>query len=156
MKLPLERPFMRIHALPAELSVILLASRPQYLGASAAPVLVGSALGYAMTGSFSVGLFLLATISIIALHAGSNVVNDYFDHLSRNDWVNDNPTPFSGGRQFRGVPLSRLCVRRPSRLFPLIRYSPRKTCPRQYSRVCPRSPCPSIIMTQIRSCGWCA
>ncbi len=81
-------------------SVILLASRPQYLGASAAPVLVGSALGYAVTGSFSLGLFLLAVLSIMALHAGANVVNDYFDHLSRNDWVNENPTPFSGGRQF--------------------------------------------------------
>ena len=83
-----------------ELRVILLASRPQYLGASAAPVLVGSALGYAVGGSFSVGLFLLAVLSIMALHAGANIVNDYFDHLSRNDWVNDNPTPFSGGRQF--------------------------------------------------------
>jgi 1,4-dihydroxy-2-naphthoate octaprenyltransferase len=105
MKLPLERLLMRIHALPAELSVILLASRPQYLGGSAAPVLVGSALGYAVTGSFSVGLFLLAVISIMALQAGANVVNDYFDHVSRNDWVNENPTPFSGGRQYiqRGI-----------------------------------------------------
>jgi len=24
-------------------------------------------------------------------------VNDYFDHLSRNDWNNQTPTPFSGG-----------------------------------------------------------
>ena len=91
---------MRSRALPAELKVILLAGRPQYLGASAAPVLVGSALGYAVGGDFSFGLFLLATISIIALHAGANVVNDYFDHLSRNDWVNEHPTPFSGGRQY--------------------------------------------------------
>lgn len=96
---------MRIQALPAELSVIFLASRPQYLGASAAPVLVGSALGYAVTGGFNVGLFLLAMISIMALHAGANVVNDYFDSLSRNDWVNEHPTPFSGGRQYiqRGI-----------------------------------------------------
>jgi 1,4-dihydroxy-2-naphthoate octaprenyltransferase len=26
--------------------------------------------------------------------------NDFFDHLSGNDWVNKNVTPFSGGRQF--------------------------------------------------------
>ncbi|MCU0916097.1 MAG: 1,4-dihydroxy-2-naphthoate octaprenyltransferase [Planctomycetes bacterium] len=91
---------MRIHALPAELSVILLASRPQYLGASVAPVLVGAALGYAVAGSFEVGLFVLAVLAIMALHGGANVVNDYFDSLSRNDWVNENPTPFSGGRQF--------------------------------------------------------
>jgi len=91
---------MRVHALPAGLSVIFFASRPQYLGASVAPVLVGSALGYAVSGGFSVGLFLLAVLAIMALHAGANVTNDYFDHLSRNDWVNENPTPFSGGRQF--------------------------------------------------------
>lgn len=96
---------MRIQALPAELSVILLASRPQYLGASAAPILVGSALGYAVGGDFRVGLFLLATLSIMALHGGANIVNDYFDSLSRNDWVNEHPTPFSGGRQYiqRGI-----------------------------------------------------
>ena len=91
---------MRIHALPVKLSTILLASRPQYLGASAAPVLVGSALGYAVAGSFGVGLFVLAVLAIMALHGGANIVNDYYDHLSRNDWVNENPTPFSGGRQF--------------------------------------------------------
>jgi 1,4-dihydroxy-2-naphthoate octaprenyltransferase len=63
-------------------------------------VLVGSALGYAASGSFSVGLFVLAGLAIMALHAGANVINDYFDHLSRNDWVNENPTPFSGGSRF--------------------------------------------------------
>lgn len=91
---------MRIQALPAGLGTLLLAARPQYLGASVAPVLVGSALGYAVTGGFDVGLFVLATLAIMALHAGANVVNDYFDHVSRNDWVNRNPTPFSGGSRF--------------------------------------------------------
>jgi 1,4-dihydroxy-2-naphthoate octaprenyltransferase len=96
---------MRVPALPAGLGVIFLASRPQYLGASVAPVLVGSALGFAVSGSFHLGLFLLAVFAIMALHAGANVTNDYFDHVSRNDWVNENPTPFSGGRQFiqRGI-----------------------------------------------------
>jgi len=91
---------MRVQALAAGLGTLLLAARPQYLGASVAPVLVGSALGYAATGSFSVGLFVLATLAIMALHAGANVVNDYFDHVSQNDWVNQNPTPFSGGSRF--------------------------------------------------------
>lgn len=91
---------MRIQALPAALGTLFLAARPQYLGASVAPVLVGSALGYTITGGFSVGLFVLATLAIMALHAGANVVNDYFDHVSQNDWVNENPTPFSGGSRF--------------------------------------------------------
>jgi len=91
---------MRTASLPSRLGIVLLASRPQYLGASAAPVLVGSALGYAVTGSFELGLFVLALLAIMALHGGANIINDYFDHLSRNDWVNENPTPFSGGRRF--------------------------------------------------------
>jgi 1,4-dihydroxy-2-naphthoate octaprenyltransferase len=76
---------------------IVQASRPNFLAASVAPVLVGSTLGYAITGSFNFGLFILATLAIMALHAGANMANDYFDHLSGNDWKNNNVTPFSGG-----------------------------------------------------------
>jgi len=70
------------------------------LVASAAPVLVGSALGFAVSGTFSPGLFVLALLAIMFLHSGANMANDYFDHTSRNDWVNQNPTPFSGGRRY--------------------------------------------------------
>jgi 1,4-dihydroxy-2-naphthoate polyprenyltransferase len=38
--------------------------------------------------------------SIMALHSGANLANDYFDHISGNDWANKNPTPFSGGSRF--------------------------------------------------------
>lgn len=91
---------MKTVALSNELGLLLLASRPQFLAASAAPVLVGSALGYTVAGTFNVGLFVLALLAIMAIHAGANMTNDYFDHRSRNDWVNENPTPFSGGRRF--------------------------------------------------------
>ncbi len=91
---------METQASPVRLSTILMAARPQYLGASVAPVLVGSALGYSVGDSFHLGLFVLATLAIMALHAGANVTNDYFDSASRADWVNEHPTPFSGGRQF--------------------------------------------------------
>jgi len=43
---------------------------------------------------------LLALFGIMALQAGANVSNDYFDHLSGNDWANKNITPFSGGSRF--------------------------------------------------------
>jgi len=82
------------------LIILFLASRPKFLVASAAPVLVGSAAGYAATGTFQLHLFVLALLAILALHAGANITNDYFDHISGNDWVNKNPTPFSGGRRF--------------------------------------------------------
>jgi 1,4-dihydroxy-2-naphthoate octaprenyltransferase len=79
---------------------LFLAARPKFLTASVGPVLVGSALGFAVVGTFNWPLFLLALFGIMALHAGANVANDYFDHISGNDWGNKNVTPFSGGRQF--------------------------------------------------------
>ncbi len=80
--------------------ILFLAMRPNHLAASAAPIVVGSCLGYATVGSFNVPLFVLALLSIMLLQAGANMANDYFDHLSKNDWVNKNPTPFSGGSRF--------------------------------------------------------
>ncbi len=76
------------------------ATRPQYLTASAAPVLVGFMAGLSVAGGLHWPLFLLSLLAIMALHAGANVINDYYDHLSGNDWVNANPTPFSGGSRF--------------------------------------------------------
>jgi len=84
----------------SKLVILFLALRPKFLVASISPVLVGSALGYATAGTFSLGLFILAMLAIMALHAGANTANDYFDHTSRNDWLNQNPTPFSGGSRF--------------------------------------------------------
>jgi 1,4-dihydroxy-2-naphthoate octaprenyltransferase len=37
---------------------------------------------------------------MMALHSGANIANDYFDHISGNDWANKNVTPFSGGSRF--------------------------------------------------------
>jgi 1,4-dihydroxy-2-naphthoate octaprenyltransferase len=79
---------------------LFLAARPKFLTASAAPVLVGSALGFAVAGSFNWPFFLLALFAAMALHSGANIANDYFDHISGNDWANKNVTPFSGGRRF--------------------------------------------------------
>jgi 1,4-dihydroxy-2-naphthoate polyprenyltransferase len=84
----------------SKLKTLILASRPQFLTASISPVLVGSALGFAIAGTFNWPLFLLALFGMMALHAGANIANDYFDSLSGNDWLNKNVTPFSGGRQF--------------------------------------------------------
>lgn len=100
-----EKPKAKIQSMKAatersKLAILFLAARPKFLTASAAPVLVGSALGYAVTGSFHPLLFVLAILAILALHAGANITNDYYDHISGNDWLNVNPTPFSGGRLF--------------------------------------------------------
>lgn len=84
----------------SKLILFFQASRPKFLVASAAPVLVGSAMGYATCGVFHLHLFILAILSIMALHSGANLANDYFDHISGNDWANKNPTPFSGGSRY--------------------------------------------------------
>ncbi len=91
---------MKSYSEHSKFIIFLGASRPKFLMASAAPVLVGSSLGYAIAGAFNPVLFVLALLAIMALHAGANMANDYFDHTSGNDWVNRNPTPFSGGRRF--------------------------------------------------------
>jgi 1,4-dihydroxy-2-naphthoate octaprenyltransferase len=91
---------VKISGLGQKLLILFLAARPKFLTASAMPVLVGSAMGYAAGGTFQPVLFILALFGIMALHAGANIANDYFDHISRNDWVNTNVTPFSGGRRF--------------------------------------------------------
>ena len=84
----------------SKLKIVFLAARPNFLAASAAPVLVGSALGYATTGTFEWPVFILALFGIMVIQAGANMANDYFDHISGNDWINKNPTPFSGGSRF--------------------------------------------------------
>jgi 1,4-dihydroxy-2-naphthoate octaprenyltransferase len=92
--------FVKASFVFSRLKILFLSARPKFLTASVAPVLVGSAVGYAVTGTFQPHLFVLALLGIMALHSGANITNDYFDHLSGNDWVNKNPTPFSGGRRF--------------------------------------------------------
>jgi 1,4-dihydroxy-2-naphthoate octaprenyltransferase len=91
---------VKSHIERSKLIELFHASRPKFLVAGVAPVLVGSCLGYATVGYFDWPLFVLAMLAIMAIHSGANMANDYFDHLSGNDWANDNPTPFSGGSRY--------------------------------------------------------
>ena len=62
------------------------------------PVILGSVLAWHSGAPFHWGYFFLTLIGIICIHAGANTINDYFDHLSRNDEVNrEYVRPFSGG-----------------------------------------------------------
>ena len=83
----------------AKIIIWLRELRAPFFTASIIPVLVGTALAYATAGIFQPLLFILALLAIVSLHAGANMANDYFDHLSRNDWINRNVTSFSGGSQ---------------------------------------------------------
>jgi 1,4-dihydroxy-2-naphthoate octaprenyltransferase len=61
----------------------LTALRPVSFTASVIPVLVGTAI--AAQDEFHALLFTLALIGSVAIHAGTNLVNDYFDHVKGTD-----------------------------------------------------------------------
>ncbi len=61
----------------------ITALRPVSFTASVIPVLVGTAI--AAEDEFHPLLFVLALLGSIAIHAGTNLVNDYFDHVKGTD-----------------------------------------------------------------------
>lgn len=61
------------------LRVWLLATRPASLTAAVVPVLVGTAL--VAEQAFRPGLFVLALLGSMAIQAGTNLVNDYYDYV---------------------------------------------------------------------------
>lgn len=65
------------------LRIWLMALRPASLTASAIPVLVGTAV--VADETFRPGIFLLAFFGSLALQGGTNLVNDYYDHVQGAD-----------------------------------------------------------------------
>jgi 1,4-dihydroxy-2-naphthoate octaprenyltransferase len=61
-----------------------MATRPFSFTASTVPVLLGTLLAV-LEGHFSLGLFLLVVVASILVHAGSNLVNDYYDYVNGAD-----------------------------------------------------------------------
>jgi len=77
------------------------ATRPKFFPASLLPVLAGTAWGFQVAGSFDVLVFLLALVATLAVHAGSNVLNDVGDDAGGTDRQNeDRIYPYTGGSQF--------------------------------------------------------
>lgn len=73
------------------------ALRAPFFAAVIVPVFLGTAIAFYQTNAFLFWPFALTTIAMIFIHAGVNLANDYYDHKSGNDELNQNPTPFSGG-----------------------------------------------------------
>ncbi|MFZ4768464.1 MAG: prenyltransferase, partial [Roseimicrobium sp.] len=63
----------------------LLAARPKTLGAAIAPVLVGSMLGWKLSGHFCVWLMLATLGSCVCLQIATNLFNDAIDSLKGSD-----------------------------------------------------------------------
>ncbi len=69
-----------------------------FLIVSLIPVTTGAFAAAAGGGhSLNWGLMLAALCGAWCYHAGANLLNDYFDHLSGADDINEVRTPFSGG-----------------------------------------------------------
>jgi len=73
------------------------AIRAPFFTATVIPVFLGSAIAWVHTGQIFWMKLLLTIIGVIFVHAGTNLINDYYDHKSKNDDLNLHPTPFSGG-----------------------------------------------------------
>ncbi len=72
------------------------AIRAPFFSATIMSAVIAGALAYS-EGKFS-WLYLFSAIFIIAgSNSGINLINDYFDHKSKNDELNKYPGPFSGG-----------------------------------------------------------
>lgn len=80
---------------------LLQATRPKFFPASVLPVLAGTAWGVFVAGQFDIGIFCLALLATVCVHAGSNVLNDVGDDTNGTDQQNDERIyPYTGGSRF--------------------------------------------------------
>lgn len=79
----------------------LLELRAPFLTASISPILLGTAIAWALTGIFLLDVFILTLIAGVCLHIAANVSNDYFDHsedeTGSDDINREFVRPFTGG-----------------------------------------------------------
>ncbi len=72
--------------------------RAPFFTASLAPLLLGTAIAWALTGEFHFWYFLLTLVGGMFLQAGVNLTNDYFDSTWGSDDINTEfANPFTGG-----------------------------------------------------------
>ncbi len=72
--------------------------RAPFFTATLIPIVLGGVAAWVYTGTLHVGRFLLTLLGGLLLHAGANLINDYFDHLSGADRLNRQAiAPFTGG-----------------------------------------------------------
>jgi len=83
---------------PTGLTWLIATARLPFLTASLTPVLVGTFVAWAQGWAFNILNFVLTLLGMALLHIGANISNDYFDHLSGTDDINEERVPpFTGG-----------------------------------------------------------
>ena len=80
-----------------QLKAWIKAIRLPFLTATVIPIVLGSIAAWRQIDNFIWGRFWLTVVGGALIHIGTNLANDYFDHLSGCDKMNSVPTPFSGG-----------------------------------------------------------
>ncbi len=81
-----------------KLKLWFMAVRAPFFTASIVPVVLGTVIAFNLTQSIHWIHFILTLVGAVLLHAGANVINDFFDHLSSNDEINEEfVRPFTGG-----------------------------------------------------------
>jgi 1,4-dihydroxy-2-naphthoate octaprenyltransferase len=79
----------------------LRAARVQFFTGSALPVIVCATMAWRDTGLFHWGWFWATLVGMLLIHAGANLANDFFDHVSGTDTTNvEFSSPFTGGSRF--------------------------------------------------------
>jgi 1,4-dihydroxy-2-naphthoate octaprenyltransferase len=83
-----------------KLLIWILELRAPFFTAAVLPVIIGAAFVYWAYGAFDLVLTLVTIAGTVSLHAGTNMINDYFDFKSEDDIRNRARTPFNGGSPF--------------------------------------------------------
>ena len=78
-----------------QIGVMLRSVRLLFLPVSLLPAIAAGAVAKT-TGVFQPGIWAMAILGVVLLHAGANLWNDYHDDLNGTDRITY-PTPFSGG-----------------------------------------------------------
>jgi len=88
-------------ALSNPVSRYFFATRPQFLSVTFFAALIGIASVYYSGSEFSVLTAVITIIFALVVHAGVNVLNDYYDELNGTDRINtERIFPFTGGSRF--------------------------------------------------------
>jgi 1,4-dihydroxy-2-naphthoate octaprenyltransferase len=82
------------------LKIWLLEMRVPFFTAVVVPTVLGAVFAWYDADAFDAWLFVATMGGLVFLHAGANVVNDYFDFRNGTDRVNRNRSPFNGGSPF--------------------------------------------------------
>lgn len=84
----------------AGLKVWFMEIRAPFFTATIVPTVFGALFAWHEGYEFDTILFILTLLGVLFIHAGTNVVNDYFDYRSGTDKINKNRSPFNGGSPF--------------------------------------------------------